>query len=166
MRFYREVVSAVVAAVGGGKVGTRFSPNGDSQGAIDDAYTTTYPLAAAAAREAGSAWLELRETKSVGAFWDEFTGENKGNAGQPPIHGLVRDAFKGPVVLNEAFDAAAAQKAVESGVADAVSWGRYYISNPDLAVRIQQGKPWAPVAPKEAWYDASAKGYTDWPTAT
>lgn len=165
VRFYSEVVQAVVKAIGGDQVGTRFSPNGDSQGAVDNQYQSTYPLAAKAAKDAGPAWIELRETKLENGFWAEFTGQNS-HDGQEPIHDLIRQTFGGPIVLNEAFTAQAAQEAIQNGVADAISFGRSFISNSDLPLRIEQGKEWAPIAPKQAWYNPTANGYTDFPFAT
>ena len=49
------------------------------------------------------------------------------------------------------------------GVADAISFGRTYIANPDLVDRIRTG------APLNAWdsatfYSQGRAGYTDYPT--
>jgi len=53
---------------------------------------------------------------------------------------------------------------VASGQADAVSYGRPFISNPDLVERIRGGKPWA-ADNMRTWYSAGPEGYTDYPTA-
>lgn len=51
-----------------------------------------------------------------------------------------------------------------SGLADAISFGRPYISNPDLAERLRDG---AEIAPDNfrTWYSPGAEGYTDYPRA-
>jgi 2,4-dienoyl-CoA reductase-like NADH-dependent reductase (Old Yellow Enzyme family) len=42
------------------------------------------------------------------------------------------------------FDGASAEAAVAAGHADAIAFGRYFISNPDLPARIKHGIPFAP----------------------
>ena len=44
----------------------------------------------------------------------------------------MRAAFKGPFVLNSDYDYAKGQAALDAGKADAISFGRPFISNPDL----------------------------------
>ena len=52
---------------------------------------------------------------------------------------------------------------LDEGVADAISFGRTFIANPDLVERIRTG------APLNEWnvatfYTQQAEGYTDYPT--
>ena len=77
---------------------------------------------------------------------------------------MIRAAFDGPLVLNSDFDGARAQAALDRGEADAISFGRGFLANPDLPLRIRDGIPLAPddVA---TWYTRGPAGYTDYPTA-
>ena len=65
-------------------------------------------------------------------------------------------------MLNRDYDVPAAEADFARGVADAVSFGRPFIGNPDLVERIRSGAGWAPDNPK-TWYSPGAEGYTDYP---
>jgi 2,4-dienoyl-CoA reductase-like NADH-dependent reductase (Old Yellow Enzyme family) len=65
-------------------------------------------------------------------------------------------------IANEAFTAESAQAYVADGIADAVAFGKPYIANPDLAVRIAKGAEWNAQDP-DTFYASTAKGYTDYP---
>jgi N-ethylmaleimide reductase len=51
---------------------------------------------------------------------------------------------------------------LEGGLADAVAYGRLYISNPDLAERFEQGAPLNPYD-RATFYGGAEVGYTDYP---
>ncbi|GLD94759.1 hypothetical protein PINS_up003383 [Pythium insidiosum] len=74
-------------------------------------------------------------------------------------------AFKGVVMANCSYTKDIAEGAVRSGAADLVSFGRPYISNPDLAERFEHDWPLNPDASHAQYWDASlgASGYTDFP---
>lgn len=55
-----------------------------------------------------------------------------------------------------------AEQAIESGYADAVAFGRPFISNPDFVRRLQENAPLNPVR-KDTVYGGGAEGYTDYP---
>ena len=48
------------------------------------------------------------------------------------------------------------------GLADAVAFGRFYISNPDLTERFRQNAPLAE-ADTSTYFTNGAKGYIDYP---
>jgi N-ethylmaleimide reductase len=54
---------------------------------------------------------------------------------------------------------------VSSGQADAVAFGRLYISNPDLAERFAQNAALTPYD-RSTFYGGAEKGYTDYPSLT
>ncbi|WP_406279054.1 hypothetical protein [Embleya sp. NBC_00896] len=63
------------------------------------------------------------------------------------------------------MDPATAERLVAAGLADAVAFGRLFISNPDLPERIAAGLPLAP-PPAADVYGGGARGYVDYPAAT
>ena len=71
--------------------------------------------------------------------------------------------FKGPLVLNQDYDLAKAQADLDSGLADAIAFGRPYIGNPDLVERLQRGATLTQDNPR-TWYSTGPEGYTDYPT--
>ncbi len=65
-------------------------------------------------------------------------------------------------MVNNGYDKALAEEAVDSGKADIVAFGRPFIANPDLVTRLKTGA--ALNAPDTAtFYGGGAKGYTDYP---
>jgi 2,4-dienoyl-CoA reductase-like NADH-dependent reductase (Old Yellow Enzyme family) len=81
-----------------------------------------------------------------------------------PVMRELRTAYSGAVIQNGSFDAVNAQAFIAAGQADAISFGRPYIANPDLVRRLREDLPLA--APDFDYaYVGEARGYTDYPTA-
>lgn len=75
----------------------------------------------------------------------------------------LRGAFPGVIVGAGNYTVADAVQRIESGLIDAVAFGRPFIANPDLPERIRRGAAWN--QPDQAtFYGGGAKGYTDYPT--
>jgi 2,4-dienoyl-CoA reductase-like NADH-dependent reductase (Old Yellow Enzyme family) len=104
----------------------------------------------------GLAFVELREPGPQGTF---------GQTNVPKQSPLIRQIYTGALILNSDYDAAQAEADITSGKCDAVSFGRPYISNPDLEQRIAAGAHWNPNkdVPK-SWYFPIPQGYIDYPT--
>ncbi len=153
IRFMRESVARVADAIGAGRTGIRLSPNGETQGADDSDPASVFVPAAAALDALGIAFLELREQGPDGTF---------GKSDVPKLSPEIRKVFKGPLVLNQDYDGASAQADLDSGVADAIAFGRKYIANPDLVERLRQGASLNQDDPK-TWYSMGREGYTDYP---
>jgi N-ethylmaleimide reductase len=82
---------------------------------------------------------------------------------QPPVATQrLRRIFKGKIIANGGFEPDSAATAVDHGDADAISFGRYFISNPDLPRRIREGLPLA-AYDRDTFYTFNAQGYTDYP---
>ena len=153
IRLLREVTQAVVDAVGADRTSVRLSPNGETQGADDSNPVALFTAAAAMLQNIGIAFLELREIKPYGNF---------GQTDVPRISPEIRKIFKGPLVLNQEYNKELADADLASGLADAISFGRPYISNPDLVERLRIGAALTPDNFK-TWYSPAAEGYTDYP---
>ena len=154
LRFMREVAEAVIAAVGPERTGIRLSPNVESHGAGDSDPAALFAAAAAELARVGVSWIELRESSPQSTFAASDT---------PRISPAMRKVFAGPIVLNSDYDGPSAAARMAEGVADAISFGRTFIANPDLVARIRVG------APLNAWdsatfYSQGREGYTDYPT--
>ncbi|WP_133366566.1 alkene reductase [Qipengyuania sediminis] len=155
VRFLREVLEALVGVWGADRVGVRLSPNGETQGCDDSDPATTFGAAARVCEELGLAFVELREPGPEGTF---------GRTDVPKQSALIRSLYSGALVLNSDYTAAGAERAISEGRCDAVSFGRPYISNPDLAERIRVGADWAEnVNVPATWYFPGEVGYIDYP---
>lgn len=154
-RFLREVLTALIDVWGADRVGVRLSPNGETQGCDDSDPATTFGAAAKVVEDLGLAFLELREPGPDGTF---------GSTDVPKQSPLIRQIYTGPLVLNSDYSAVNAVADIEAKRADAISWGRDFISNPDLPERIATGAPLAPnVNVPHSWYGRGPEGYIDYP---
>ena len=74
----------------------------------------------------------------------------------------LRQAFRGPFMINGGFDRTAAGAAIGEGRADLVAFGVPYLANPDLPERLRLDASLN--APDPAtFYGGDARGYTDYP---
>ena len=84
--------------------------------------------------------------------------------GEPMTLAEFRKVFHGPLMGNCGYTKQTAEKAIAEGLADLISLGRPFISNPDLVERFRNGWPLAEPAPMSDWSSSiGAKGYTDFP---
>ena len=153
VRLLKEVLDTVIEVYGADKVGVRLSPTGGFNDMSDSDPKGTFTTVVKALNEYSLAFLHVVE---------EFPGEDTNEEEQAVIR-AVRDAWDGPYIANGGLDAEKAAKMVEDGKADAVTFGRPYIANPDLAERIRTGAKWNE-PDHETFYGGDEKGYTDYPT--
>ncbi len=152
VRFMTEVVDAVVAAIGADRTGIRLSPVTPANGLTDSDPQPLFDLAVA----------ELAKRKI--AFLHMIEGATGGPRDVAPDFDFakLRKLFGGVYIANNGYDGELAKKAVESGAADMVAFGRWFISNPDLVERIRLGAP-LNEPHRDTFYGGGAEGYTDYP---
>jgi 2,4-dienoyl-CoA reductase-like NADH-dependent reductase (Old Yellow Enzyme family) len=154
IRLLREVAERVASVAGAGRTSVRLSPNGDSQGVNDSDPHAVFVPAATALAEIGIGFLELREPGPDGTF---------GKTDVPKLSPAIREVFAGPLVLNSDYDTAGeAQAKLDEGVADAISFGRTFLANPDLPARLHAGAP-LNQSEMRTWYSQGPEGYVDYP---
>ena len=157
-RFLREVLIALCEVWGADRVGVRLSPNGETQGCDDNDPAATFGAAAKVVEDLGLAFLELREPGPEGTF---------GATDVPKQSPMIRDIYSGALVLNSDYSADQASDDIAQGRCDAVTWGRDFISNPDLPARFETGADIAPnVNVPNSWYLPGPEGYIDYPKLT
>lgn len=153
-RLLQDVATRVVAVAGAERTAVRLSPNGATQGVDDSDPESVFVPAAKLLSDIGIAFLELREPGPEGTF---------GNTDVPKLSPAIRKVFAGPLVVNsDYFTLNEAQAQLDSGIADAISFGRAFLANPDLPARLKSGAPLNESNPK-TWYSQGAEGYTDYP---
>jgi N-ethylmaleimide reductase len=152
LRLLREIVGAVAARVEPGRIGLRISPTSARKGMGDDDPGALAQAIGLLAQDAGLAYVHLIEPVAAG-FMD---------MAEEPVLPRLRQAYAGAVILNGGFDAASAEAALASGGAEAISFGRPFIANPDLVRRLREGLPLA-AANMDYAYVGDARGYTDYP---
>ncbi|GAN55511.1 alkene reductase [Tanticharoenia sakaeratensis] len=156
IRLLREVTERVISVAGADRTAVRLSPNGETQGTIDSNPISVFVPAAKMLYDLGLAWLELREPGPNGTF---------GRTDQPKLSPQIRQVFKAPLVLNSDYTLEEAETAVLEDRADAISFGRKFLANPDLPHRFKSGLPLNRDEMK-TWYSQGPQGYVDYPAAS
>ena len=72
-----------------------------------------------------------------------------------------RPMYKGTLMINGGFDQEKGNKFIEEGLADLVSYAKYFISNPDLPKRFELNAPLAEWD-EDTFYTPGPEGYTDY----
>lgn len=153
-RFLAEIVAAVIAQVPGNRVGLRISPTSERKGMGDENPGTLASEIGRIAQVAGLAYIHLIEPIASG-FMEKP---------EHPVMVQLRAAYAGAIIQNGSFDAASAAEFIAHGQADAISFGRPYLANPDLVRRMREGLPLAE-ANFDFAYVGDERGYTDYPLA-
>jgi N-ethylmaleimide reductase len=142
--------------IGKDRVAVRLSPHGNL-GGLSDSDTVphfSYVISALSAR--GLAYLHLIEPRASSAgIADDASFDTADNAT------LFRHLFQGPMITAGGYSPETGIAAVESGLADAVAFGRMFIANPDLPERIRTGAA-LNAFDRSTSYGGDAHGYTDY----
>lgn len=150
-RFALEVVDAVIAEIGAGKVGIRLSP-----------VTPFNDLSDSNPQGVFGYLIEQLNKRGIG-FIHMIEGSTGGDREVPGFdYAWARKTFKGTYMVNNGYTREMAINALETGAADAVSFGRAYISNPDLVQRLKLNTPLAEGNP-QTYYVPGPEGYIDYP---
>ena len=153
VRLLDEVTRAVVGAAGTGRTSVRLSPNGETYGVDDSDPTPLFTAAAGVLDDIGIAFLELKEASPTGTFVSTDV---------PRQSPMMRKRFKGPLILNSDYDLERSRADLDSGLADAISFGRPFLANPDLVRRFRDRVPLNELQ-VETLYTQGSDGYTDYP---
>jgi N-ethylmaleimide reductase len=156
-RFLMEVTRAVIDVWGADRVGLRLSPYGVANGSGEPDPMPLYTHAIQSLDPLGLAYLHFIEPRSSGAGRAEVNHQNV-----PSAMVLFRPIWKGVLMTAGGFTGEAADAAIADGHADAVAFGRIFISNPDLPRRLQRGYPLTPYN-RATFYGGDVAGYTDYP---
>lgn len=145
-RFGVEVLRAISAEAGAGRVGFRICPGNPFNDLHDDDPANTFAAFLAAADGLNLAWLHVIRMSATGL--DNIA--------------LAQRHYRGALIVNDSYDVEEGNAAVASGAAAAVSFARDFIANPDLVRRMREGLPLAKLNPATL-YTPGAAGYTDYP---
>ena len=149
-RFLLEVVEAVTAAVSAERTGVRISPQNGQNDISDSDPQRLFNYVAQQLSGKGLAYLHIIE------------GDTGGVPVPPFDYAKLKRLFGGIVIANNGFDKARASEAIAQGRADLTAFGKPFISNPDLVIRLLLDAALAP-ANRETFYGGAEQGYTDYP---
>ena len=154
-RLLLEVVDAVIAALGAERVGVRLSPWNGFNDMSDSDGEALWNYVAAELDKRELAYLHVVEPRS------DFTTDLPPDANARDAASHFKSFFKGPLISTGGYVAQTARAAVADGRADAIAFGRPFISNPDLPERLRIG---AAVTryDRATFYGGDHRGYTDY----
>lgn len=153
LRFPLEVVDAVVSVWGAKRVGYRMSP-----------YFTGHSMSDSNPLATFSQLTDELSKRSLGYIHVV----DSANATQR-ISPALREIFEGTYIVAEGFDETSAAKAIASGEADLVAFGKPFISNPDLPARYKKHArltEWDNATFYQGGPKGDMQGYTDYPALT
>jgi N-ethylmaleimide reductase len=157
MRFLLEITEAVSASIGSERLGVRLSPFGQYGGIHDSNPLQLFLSVIAELNRRELAYLHLIEGRGSEIGLGDALHEVAVDNAQ-----LFRPHFNGPLISAGAYTPLTAGSTVEKKNADAIAFGRLFISNPDLVRRIARDVPTNPYD-RSTFYGGTEKGYTDYP---
>ncbi|QIZ62878.1 alkene reductase [Acinetobacter indicus] len=147
-RFLLEVVDALIEVWGAGRVGVHLAPRGDEHDMGDDDPRETF----------GYVMQELGKRQIAFFFTREYLAEDSISEYMKQRSGGV------PYIANMRLSRTDAIELLASGKADAVSFGKAYIANPDLYERLLDDAPLNDLQLETMIGVQGTAGYTDYPT--
>ncbi|ADM09483.1 GTN reductase [Parvularcula bermudensis HTCC2503] len=151
LRFLREVLDGVTAAIGADRTGIRLSPLGTFNDISDSDPETTFSEAVALLNPYGLAYCH---------FLERFGGDVPDT--DLETLGRISSGFDGPYIANGNFDAEEAARWIAKERCDAVTFGKLFIANPDLPKRLALGaalNDWN----QDTFYGGGEERYIDYP---
>jgi N-ethylmaleimide reductase len=162
-RFFKEAVEAVMEVWPPKQVGAHISPNGVFNDMGSEDFRETYLYAAGELNKLKLGFLHIVDGLAFG-FHEK---------GEPMKLEEFRPVYKGIIIGNCGYTQEVAEERISGGNADVISFGRPFITNPDLPERFRNNWPlnpfedmsYWPLNPFEdmsLWYTPGAEGYTDY----
>ncbi|KAJ4289449.1 hypothetical protein N0V88_006929 [Collariella sp. IMI 366227] len=160
-RFALEVVEAVVEAVGAERTGIRFSPFSTFQGMkMEDPVPQFEDVIRKVGKVGKLAYIHFVEGRISGA-----SEAKEGSAPEESLDFAIK-LWDGPILIAGGLTARSAKSLVDEKYKDKdviATFGRYYISTPDLPFRIKEGLDLNPYNRDTFYLPKSPVGYIDQP---
>lgn len=159
-RFLLEVVNAITDEIGAERTAIRLSPVTPANDVFDPEPQPLFEHVMRGLAQHALSYIHIIEGATGGP-----RDHQQGNT--PFDYTALKKVYraaggKAAWMLNNGYDLALARWAVEKGQADLISFGRLFISNPDLVERLRQNMPLTP-PDANTFYGGSGHGYTDYP---
>lgn len=152
-RFVLEVAKEVSEAIGKEKTAIRLSPFGTNNDIRNyPGEDVMYGYLADELNKLGLVYLHIN---------DQSTGSKPEVIAM--VKEIIRKKFKNTLIVSGGHTLASADEAIQSGLAELVSFGRPFIANPDLVTRFRKNLPLNIKFDSRTLYANDAKGYTDYP---
>jgi N-ethylmaleimide reductase len=148
-----EAIEAAAEIWGPDRVGVRLSPLGTFNDVATDDPDALYGYVAETLNAYGLAYLHAINPATA----------PEADPRAIPIMNMIREKYRGNLMVAGGFDHETAEAWLESGKADLIAFGRKFIANPDLPERFRKRLALNADDPA-TYYGGGAKGYTDYPS--
>ncbi len=144
LQFGLKIAKGVASAIGAERVGIRISPYGTFNDiapfeGVDQFYSDF-----------------AKKLSAIGLGYIHVIDYVKGD-----VKRLIRENFKGVYIMAQNYNPERAEKDLLEGHGDLVAFGRYFISNPNLPLKVKNGEPLRDPDPSK-FYTPGPEGYTDY----
>ncbi|KAK9705539.1 hypothetical protein RND81_07G064700 [Saponaria officinalis] len=167
-RFLSEVVHSVATAIGTDRLAVRVSPAIDHLDASD---SNPLALGLAVAQTLNKlqsdlnnqlTYLHVTQPRYV-AYGQTESARQGSEEDEALLVRTLRKAYQGTFMCSGGYTRELGLEAVSQGDADLVSYGRLFISNPDLVERLKVNAPLTKYVRKTFYTQDPVVGYTDYP---
>ena len=156
-----EATRAAIEVWGEARVGYRVSPYMTFNDMKDSDPEATFLYLAAELSKLGIAYLHAVEVGAPGAAPADAPAAQFLQA-RARLFKRLRTQFDGVLIVNGGYARQTADTVIAAGLADAVSFAKLYLANPDLPLRFGRGAVLnEPV--RATFYGGDHRGYTDYP---
>lgn len=152
-RFMLEACQACIDVFGASHVGIRLSPSTPGPAIVDSNPRETFAYIVRELDRLNPAYLHIMEAWNLPALASPEAAI--------PVE-FFRPHCRCPIITNANFTLDKAQIYIREGKADAIAFGRPFISNPDLSLRFRTGAPLTPWD-QSTFYTPGPEGYIDYP---
>ncbi|TVP51023.1 MAG: alkene reductase [Mongoliibacter sp.] len=151
-----EIIDAIKQGIPENRIGLRLNPSlhGIFGMTMDEESIPTFDYIIEKLNAYDLSYLHLSEP---------FNDVSEVSFAEPEIAKRYRPIYKGNLMINAGFDQEKGNRYILEGLADAVAYGKPYVSNPDLVERFEAGAELAPWD-SDTFYTPGEKGYTDYPS--
>lgn len=150
-RFLLEITDAVTEVWGSGRVGVRLSPSGTFNDMSDSDPLAIFGYVTEELNAFDLAYLHIVEMNEADVRYGAI----------PVMTSKLRSRYDGTLMVNGGYNKERGNAAIANGEAELVSFGKLFISNPDLPKRFELDAPLNEPDPS-TFYGGDAKGYTDY----
>lgn len=157
-RFFFEILDAMKEVIPEKKIGARFNPSLDGifGMTMDEETIPTFEYIIKKLNNYNLAYIHLSEP---------FNDVSDIPYAVTEIAKHFRPLYNGTLMINAGFTQEKGNKVINDGDADLVSFGKLYVSNPDLVERFENDVELAEWD-EDTFYTTGKKGYTDYPKTT
>ena len=154
-RILFEVIDEIKRVMPENRIGIRLNPSFHEIFGItlDEETIPTFDYIVERINDYNLAYLHMSEP---------FTDVTDVHHAEPHIARRYRPRYRGTLMINSGFNQERGNRVIEEGLADLVSFGKLFISNPDLPRRFELNAEMARWD-QDTFYTPGEKGYTDYP---